>query len=201
MIPDGSGRIANPITMTVVRELTSDDIFRLVSEPITVSAPPLLQKLTSSHHAMARLVASGKSATQIAILCNKTPQRVRDLTKDPAFKELVAVYQEQISAAEITDEVRLREKARNIAEMALDEISERMEDDDKRAKIPFAELRQVAGDTLDRTVLPKKTAVSASIPPQNITFNIAGNGPVRETKQLDSPIIEGELTSDKPKPD
>jgi len=184
------GRIAEPIVMTVVRDLTLEDIHRLVTEPITVSAPPTLQKLTATHHAMARLLASGKSAAQVAVLCNKTPQRVRDLhTKDPAFKELVAFYQSNYSEAELGDEMRLREKARNLAELAMDELADRLEDDSKRSKIPAVTLVQLAGDQLDRTVLPKKTAQPTAVVPQAITFNIGGQGRV-EPKTIEPKTID-----------
>lgn len=191
MIPVPSrGRIAEPITMTVVRDLTLADIHRLVTEPITISAPPTLQKITATHHAMARLLASGKSAAAVAVLCNKTPQRVRDLaSKDPAFKELVAYYQANYSEAELGDEMRLREKARNLAELAMDELQDRLEDDTKRSKIPAVTLVQLAGDQLDRTVLPKKTATPPTVAPQQITFNIAGQGRM-EPKAIEPKTID-----------
>lgn len=190
MIPVPSrGRIAEPIVMTVVRDLTLMDIHRLVTEPITVTAPPTLQKITATHHSIARLLAGGKSAAAVAILCNRTPQRVRDLQKDPAFKELVAFYESNYSEAELGDEIRLRGKARNLAELAMDELTDRLEDDSKRTKIPAVTLVQLAGDQLDRTVLPKKTAVPITTTPQQITFNIAGQGR-QETKQIEPKTID-----------
>lgn len=179
------------MTFNVVRDLTAEDLFQLLSEPITASAPPTLQKITSNHHAMARLIASGKSSQQVAILCNRTPQRIRDLTRDPAFKELVSFYENQISDAEINDEVRLRNKLVTVAETAVDEIEERLDDPERRAKIPVSELRQIATMGLDRTVAPPKTAIPMNTAPQNITFNIAGNGPARDIKTIESvKIIE-----------
>ena len=190
MLPATSGRVAAPITMVIEREITLQDLHRLISAPITVTAPPVIQKLTARHHACARLLAAGKSAIAVAALSNYTPQRIRDLQKDPAFKELVATYQSQFSEAEMGDEIRIREKARNLAEMAIDEMTERLEDDDKRGRIPFVSLVQVAGDQLDRTVLPKKSAQPQINTPTQITFNIAGNGNVREQKQLEPPTID-----------
>ena len=190
MIPPSRGRIASPFVVSVVRELNMSDIYRLSSIEITKTAPPPLQRLKATHHAAARLLASGKSSVDVALLVGRTPQRIRDLQKDPAFTELVAYYHDQITETELEDTVRLRAKLVNIAEAAVDEIDERLDSDEKRAKIPIGELRQIAEMGLDRTVAPPKTATPVANAPQNITFNI-GSAPARDPSD-NAKVIEQE---------
>lgn len=173
-IPARQGRIALPIVMSVERELTDADIHRLVTQPIERSAAPPLQRLRAPHHAAARLVAAGKSAVEVGILVGRTPQRINDLKNDPAFKELVAYYADQISNSEIADEARLRHKLTTLAEDAVDELQERIENDESRKRLPASELRQIAELGLDRTVAPPKTANTTTSTPPQITFNIGG---------------------------
>lgn len=174
MIPVKSGRIAAPIVLTAVRELTHTDIARLASEPIERSVAPILQRLRAPHHAAARLIAAGKSYTEVAVIVGRTPQRIGDLMKDKLFRELVAYYADQIETADIQDASRLGRKLNIIAETSADEIIDRLEDDVSRSKIPMSELRQLTEMAADRTTNPPKTAVPLTGVPANITFNIGG---------------------------
>ena len=108
LLPPRQGRIAAPIVMSVVRELTAEDVFRLASLPIERSAPPALQRLKAPHRTAARMIAGGASNTEVALAIGRTPQRIGDLQKDPTFMELVAFYADQVSEAELEDGARLR---------------------------------------------------------------------------------------------
>ena len=174
MIPVKSGRVAQPITLTAVRELSRADLLRLATEPSAPVAAPALQRLRAPHHAAARLLAAGKSAMEVAVIVGRTPQRIRDLQKDPTFQELVAYYADQITTADISDASRLNRKLNIIAESAAEEIIDRLSDPVRMERVPMSELRQLTEMGADRTTNPPKTAVPVSVAPQHITFNIAG---------------------------
>lgn len=178
-----------PLILEVERELTAEDIVSLAVEGARPVAPPALQQIRAVHHAAARFCAQGLSDVEVALRVGRTPQRIRDLKLDPAFKNLVSVYAASVEDKAFEDGERLRGKLVDAAEIAIDEITERLESPAQRSRIPVGELRQIATMGLDRTVAPPKTAVPATSVPQNITFNIG-------TKDLrpgdDTKLIEQE---------
>lgn len=157
------------------------DILRLAGEAETLPrvAAPILKRLRASHHLTARLLAEGRSVKETALIVGYSAQRVSDLQVDPTFDGLVTYYREHITEIDLSDANRIHRKMVEIAEMATDEIAERLEDDETRTKMPIGELRQLADTALNRTVLPAKTATPVTNAPTKITFNI-GNRDLRE---------------------
>jgi len=60
-----------------------------------------------AHHTLARLVAEGKSHPECSVITGYGVEYVSMLERDPAFRELVAYYKEQVSAAYINVHERL----------------------------------------------------------------------------------------------
>lgn len=183
------GRPGKVFIMSVERQLTAEDLYRLATEPKQTVALAPLQKLRASHHAIARYLASGKTARETAILVGCTAQRVGDLTRDPSFNHLLDYYREQINESGIVDAERAQAKLRIAAETATDLIQERLEDETKSKDIPIGELRQIAAFGYDRTVAPPKVAVSTTTPPVNVTFNM-GPRDIRQNQPKDAKIID-----------
>ena len=171
MLPS-RGRPGLTLLMSVKRELTPLDLVRLSTEATPRTAAPVIQRLRASHHAAARHLANGKSVRETAALVGRTPQRIGDLTRDPAFQELQAYYEDQRTEVDIDRAAVIQADLVDVAELAVHEIQERLEDPAKLAQIPIGELRQVAAMGLDRTVAPPKQAVTVSSPPTHITFNM-----------------------------
>src|SRR5882762_7972928 len=120
------GALAAPLSIEVIRELTPEDLKDLLNAPRT--DVPVLQKLTARHHRQAALLAEGKSNNEVAAICGTTAQRVVQLKQDPAFKNLMSYYEDQIITLQLEDSARLRDKLIDMSEMAVDEIVERLED-------------------------------------------------------------------------
>lgn len=78
-----------------VRELDACDIALLQDERGT-QAPPL-KRLSERHHALARCLASGMADGDAAITCGYVASRVSILKADPAFKELLAFYSQDVN--------------------------------------------------------------------------------------------------------
>lgn len=163
------GAISEPLLMEVDRVLTQADANRLGEAPkVTV---PILQKLRATHHRQALLLAQGKSVSEVAAIVGCTPQRLTQLQIDPTFIELVGYYQDQHMTQMLTDGARLADKIVDLGEMAVDELRERLEDEDKRKKMPIGEVRKIAEFAMDRTVAPPKSAAPTSTAPAAITIN------------------------------
>lgn len=171
-IPDvipSRGAVAQPLTLAVTRDLTAHDLLRLGDAER--SSVPVLKKLRHVHHRQAQLLAQGKKPGEIALIVGCTVQRIVQLQNDPAFIELVTVYQDQIFVAELEAKARIETKLVDVAEAAVDEIAERMEDDAKRQALPVGELRKIAELGLDRTVAPPKNAPPQNTAPPAVTIN------------------------------
>lgn len=85
-----SGRAGKAIDAEVVRELTQSDLALLATE--RGIQPSSLQRITNRHHALARCLASGMSATEAGLCTGYTGSRISVLRGDPAFEELIAFY-------------------------------------------------------------------------------------------------------------
>lgn len=186
MLPS-RGRPGLALVMSVKRPLTPGDLLRLQTDPdLPISAAPILKRLRAIHHQAAQLLAAGKSIKETAFAVGQTPQSIGDRARsDPAFKELVSYYQNQRTDAVIDTTNRVQQKLIDVAELAVDEITDRLEDPAKLNALPVSELRQLATMGLDRTVAPPKTAQPATIMPTQITFNVG-------TRDIRPKTIEGE---------
>jgi hypothetical protein len=185
------GAIAEPLLMEVERELTREDISRLGDAP-KVSVP-ILQKLRATHHRQAQLLAKGHSPTEVAAIVGCTVQRLVQLQVDPTFTELVSYYQDQIMSAMIQDSARLADKLVDVGEMAVDELRDRLEDDDKRRAMQTGNILKIAEFAMDRTVAPPKTSVNSAAPPAAITINFGT--PLRVVDKA-QPTIEHKIEED-----
>lgn len=136
-----------------VRDLTSDDIKSLSTRAVYGSQPgTLIQKLRAPHHTLARLVAEGKKHQECSAITGYTVEYVVMLERDPAFKELVAYYKEQVSAAYIN----VHERLAVLGATAMEILQERLTDEEQVKKLSVGALREIMNDALDRSVAPSK---------------------------------------------
>ena len=180
------GAIAEPLLMEVTRELTVDDLRKLGEAPKV--AVPILQRLRATHHRQAQLLASGKTVGEVAAIVGCTTQRLVQLQIDPTFAELVSYYHNQMMANAMEDSQRLQAKIVDVGEMAVDELQDRLADDQKRNNIPIGEIRKIAEFAMDRTVAPPKAAPPQNTTPTSVTINFG--------TPIDNPnkAIEGKVT-------
>lgn len=115
------GRAAKALNAEVLRELTQSDLALLATE--RGIQPTAVQRITDRHHALARCLASGMSATEAGLVTGYTASRISILRGDPAFEELIAFYHDD-RAAEVQD---LQQKFTSLAKDATTEIQERLE--------------------------------------------------------------------------
>lgn len=138
------GRAAKAIPVTVKRPLVPEDLEYLNTRERGSTAPPI-KKLRDRHHALAKCLAQGMEDGDAAILCNYDPSRVSILKSDPAFKELVAFYRKAVQ-----EEYRgIHEKLAGVANDALDEITDRLEE--KPEDFSVGQLMELSKMGADRT--------------------------------------------------
>lgn len=138
-----TGRASKALSAEVERELDSDDIASLLEERGT--KPPQVHTLRERHHALARLIAEGRSPSDAAIICRYTQARVSILMSDPAFQELIAHYRDVVNHEFVDFQKKLAELAIDAAGI----LQERMED--KPDELSDALLLQVVTVGADRT--------------------------------------------------
>src|SRR6266566_5113304 len=114
-LPPHSGRLSDSgLLLTVGRELTRADLFRLATEgrpKSSLSSTPPLQRIGVAHRRAARFLAEGKSINEVAMLVGRTPQSIGDRARhDPTFRELISYFEKQ------REDVESAERARAMAE-------------------------------------------------------------------------------------
>lgn len=116
-----SGRAPKALGAEVVRELTQSDLALLATERGV--QPSHVQRITNRHHALARCLASGMSATEAGLVTGYTGSRISVLRGDPAFEELIAFYQGE-KGLPVQD---LQDKMTALAADTITELQERLE--------------------------------------------------------------------------
>lgn len=118
------GRPPKPVEVEFVRDLSEADLALLASGR-GVQAPSI-KRLRDRHHALARLLAQGMSASEASAVTGYDPSRISILKKDPTFAELVDHYRKVDNAlmAEFT------ERATLLTLTAMDVLQEAAENDE-----------------------------------------------------------------------
>ncbi len=151
-----SGRKAHAIGAEVLRELTSSDLGLLATE--RGIQPSRVQRITDRHHALARCLASGMSATEAGLVTGYTGSRISVLRGDPAFEELIAFYTNE-KAKPVQD---LQDRMTSLALDATAELQDRLEIDPE--KVSTDQLLDTIKLTADRTGNgPRQTNVNVNV--------------------------------------
>lgn len=90
--------VKNPILHAEVsRELSPEDLVILETTPLK-STTPLLKRVRASHHAAARLIATGMKDVEVGAVVGYSQTRLSILKNDPAFMDLIEFYTEREDA-------------------------------------------------------------------------------------------------------
>lgn len=143
------GRASAPLHFAETRALERGDLELLLEEK--GSKPPALKRLAERHHALARCLASGMSDGDAALACGYVASRVSILKNDPAFRELLEFYRDDVNK-QYRD---LHERLAGISMDATALIEEQLEADlavelDER-KVSLGQLMQLTQMGADRT--------------------------------------------------
>ena len=114
------------VLFEVVRGVAPDDLPAIAQGVVPTQFS--LMKLNTTHHEVARLLALGKTRTEVALISGYTPEYVGKLQDDPAFAELLEFYAR--SREEIFLDAADRMQKLGIA--TLDELQARLVDPDHK---------------------------------------------------------------------
>jgi len=128
----------------------AEEMRELVAGADASPQAPCRLRLRHSHHMLARVLAEGKSNVEAAALTGYAPSTISALKADPAFQELLAYYDAQVTDlfASIQDRIGA------LGVSFLDELQHRLEDTPEAFSI--TQLRQLAESLLDRSIAPAK---------------------------------------------
>lgn len=132
--------------------------FRLKgSEP---RRPTVVKRFRDSHHMIARMFAMGLRPGQVAIETGYCASRISVLQSDPAFRDLIATYREDVHGAwreEAHNYFSTVNRGRSLAlTMMVDQLDDAAESGET---IPLRTLKEVHADLADRSGYPKRTEV------------------------------------------
>lgn len=167
--PVHKGRDGVPLSATYSRDLTEADLAALAAPRGT--ATPTLQRIHSSHHALARCLATGMKTYDASLVTGYSPQRINQLERDPLFCDLVAYY--KIEAKEVI--VDLTERMQSLSRDAIEALHDRLRE--KPEDFSVGMLLDTVKAMADRT---------GHGPNTDVNLNIAGAGvdrPPRETHE------------------
>jgi hypothetical protein len=124
------------------RDLSEADLPLLLDPPPVERGSPVVAKLRSTHHNLARLLASGLTQNAVSEMTGYSPSRISVLKGDPAFQELIAYYQSQ--TAEVFIDAATRLKALGL--LAAEELHSRLEEEPE--KVTFGQLQELVNSTI-----------------------------------------------------
>lgn len=151
---------AAPPTMEPLGEIAVSDLALLSEEK--GSRPPPLKRLRDRHHALARVLASGKSEAEAAAIVGYDISRVSILKNDPAFNELLEFYRADVNRAYAS----MHEQLAGLSLDAVTELRERLEEAPE--KLSVAQLVELTKMGADRTGFGPSQKVE-----QNVNINLA----------------------------
>lgn len=139
------GRRQNALSAVAVRPLSEADIAVLTSGVRAKTPDRPIKRLRDRHHMIARLLANGKTPSEISLITGMDLPRISVLRNDPTFKQLVADY------GKIEDglEADFVERMAMLSKTAVEEIQARIEDSEE--PLPITSLLEIAKFAADRT--------------------------------------------------
>lgn len=117
------GRSQKAISATVSRELTLPDLERLGEHRHT--AAPDIKRISDRHHTLAKLLATGTTEAEAAIITGYSASRISILKSSPAFMELLDLYRKEADR-QFTS---IFDNMAGLARDAVMELRERLEED------------------------------------------------------------------------
>lgn len=155
------------VQVFAVRALTQADIVAHTDLEGQVDMPQAepLQRLKARHHALARLIAAGKTPQEACIITGHAVQTYYQIMhKDQSFRELVAFYSDELNHEYLGFHAQLA----GVGEAAIDELRTRIEEDPERIATPV--LLDIVTKMADRTGHGPSSSTKTEV---NVTVGLA----------------------------
>lgn len=164
--PPARGRKPVPTHMAYERDFTDADWELVMNPPSVASVPVPIKQLRATHHMAARLLAEGKRCGDVSLITGYSLARISILKQDPAFRELMHYYAENVNAQYAS----VHERLATLGTAMLDELQERL--DDKPEGFSNREVMDAAEMLLDRSGQVSSTGPGAGSLGRGININV-----------------------------
>lgn len=124
----GGKRIAAPLELEVVRELTAEDLPALQAPAPLGATVPSIKSIRASHHRLAELVAKGTPAVEISAHTGYSQSYICNIQRSPAFAELVDYYSMQNQQLYVDAMERLK----TLGLSSVEELQQRLDDNPEK---------------------------------------------------------------------
>ena len=180
----GAATRPQPPIIEYARDLTREDIDVLNNVPVGSKIRPIAQ-MRHTHHALARLIASGKRVNEAAAITGHSFQRAYDLNSgDPAFRELVAHYRAVGNQQYMDTAARLA----MLGIATIEELMERLETGAaKFSNRELMELAKVTGASAEAQQTKRSGGAGSGV-----TVNVSFVSPKAPTEPFTIDMIEGD---------
>lgn len=180
---DGASRLRAPLRIEVIRALSDEDIS---GGFLTPAPPPTLRETKSSHHSLAKLIASGRGNVEASRITGYSPSYIARLRGDAAFQELILHYStvEDIASTDFLGAMR------EVGLDLLNELRERVERDPGTLSVGQLHegIKLLLVEPMKSEAL--RSGLGAGVAPVSITF-VASATP-QASGSSEGVLIEGE---------
>jgi hypothetical protein len=107
-----------------VRELSVEDIPSILHPPKSIAPAATIKNMRHRHHTAARLVAEGRTTTEVAAITGYTAARISLFKSMPDFQELIAGYCAQKDALYLD----VHGRKADLHAAIIDELADRLEE-------------------------------------------------------------------------
>lgn len=154
--PARGRRRMEPLQATIERQLDRADIDALWNEKPGqggVDAAPQpgpsqsvspIQRLRTSHHMLAKLIAEGRKGQEISLITGYSVTYISNIQKDPSFADLVGYYKSQLGEVYLNVHQRLSALGMDIVDELQTRLNESPDD------FSLKDLEEIAKMALDR---------------------------------------------------
>jgi hypothetical protein len=148
--PPARGKAPKAVAFGASRDLTVQDVAALHAPTAQVTPRAPLQVLRYRHHRIARLIAEGHKHVRISEMVGVSPGRISVYLEDPAFRELIEHYAEEIRG----EYLDVHERLAALGVSAMEELQDRL--DNNPLHLTNKELKDIMESAMDRSIAPNK---------------------------------------------
>ena len=178
-----NGKVAKVSTVHAVREITREDLPRLVEKR---NSTPLLARIRDPHHRVARMFAMGMRVHEVRDRTGYSYQRLATLRGDPSFKELVAQYRNDVHESFKENVDDYHELLVSNMLKAETQLAEKLEIAEEEGEfLPVRDLIAISRDAADRTGYGKRQT--------NLNVNVDFAAQLEKAIARSCKVIEGSV--------
>lgn len=165
-LPRGARGKGAALPPSLVRPIGRDDLPMILASPAAPPAERPMLRIRHQHHLAAKLMAEGRKPAEVSMITGYSTARLNQLSKDPAFAELITHYKDSATEKWLNVHERLAALGVTVTE----ELAERLET--KADDFSNEELRRLAETLLDRSGYGPQSTRNVNLKSQSLTVSL-----------------------------